>query len=76
MPNTDDAIHVLPDGDRWAVKREGQDAPLSTHDTQEEAAEAGRAEARSAEVEFQLHAADGTIREKDSYGNDPRDIPG
>lgn len=76
MTNSNDAIHVLPDGDRWVVKREGEDKPLSTHDTQKEAAEAGRAVAESANVELLLHAEDGTIREKHSHGNDPRDIPG
>ena len=37
---------------------------------------AGRAQARTDKVEFELHGADGRIREKDSYGNDPRDVPG
>ncbi|MBW3659909.1 MAG: DUF2188 domain-containing protein [Actinobacteria bacterium] len=76
MPSTQGAIHVLPSGDEWIVRREDQTEPLSTHGTQEEAAEAGRAVARDDEVEFMLHGADGQIREKDSYGNDPRDIPG
>ena len=74
MPNRQ--IHVMPDRDRWAVTRDGVDAPLSTHDTQEEAIDAGRAAARRDETEFLVHGSDGQIREKDSYGNDPRNIPG
>lgn len=74
MPNPQ--IHVIPDGDRWAVIRDGVDRPLSTHPRQEEAVAAGRQRAREDETEFVLHGADGKIREKDSYGNDPRDIPG
>ncbi len=58
------------------MKREGTDEPLSTHSTQEEAETAGRATARADQVEFELHGRDGQIRERDSYGNDPRDVPG
>lgn len=38
--------------------------------------EAGRDLAKNEQVEFMLHGADGKIREKDSYGNDPRNAPG
>ena len=69
-------IHVVSYGEMWAVKREGTEGPLSTHGTQEAAATAGRAQARADKVEFVLHGQDGTIREKVSYGNDPRDVPG
>ena len=69
-------IHVVPRGAEWAVKREGQEEPLSVHLTQAEAEEAGRAQARANGVEFELHGTDGRIRGKDSYGNDPRDVPG
>lgn len=76
MPHSNALIHVMPSGDDWVVKREGEDDPLSTHRTQAEAEEAGREVAKREEVEFMLHGSDGRIREKDSYGNDPRDIPG
>ena len=69
-------IHVVTYGELWAVKREGTDEPLSTHHTREQAVVAGRAVARADQVEFVLHRQDGTIRDKDSYGNDPRDVPG
>lgn len=44
--------------------------------TQAEAAHRGREVARKDQVELMLHGKDGQIREKDSYGNDTRRIPG
>jgi len=64
-------IHVVPQGDKWAVKPEGASTPLSTHRTQGAALEAGRREARRNESELVIHRANGQIRDKDSYGNDP-----
>ena len=69
-------IHVVPRGAEWAVKREGVEEPLSVHLTQAEAEEFGRAQAKMDKVELELHGQDGRIREKDSYGNDPRNVPG
>lgn len=68
-------VQVTPEGEGWAVLVDGtQDG--TTHDTQDEAERAGRETAKRLNAEFQLHASDGTIREKDSYGNDPRRIEG
>jgi hypothetical protein len=64
-------VHVVPQGDRWAVKREGAQRASSLHDTQAEAEKQGRPLARADQTEFYLHGRDGQIREKDSYGNDP-----
>lgn len=69
-------IHVVPNGDRWEVTRSGDAEPIATFDTQAEAIDFGRDQARNDEVEFVIHGADGAIREKDSHGNDTRDIPG
>ncbi len=68
-------IHVLPVGDNWMVRREGTEEPLSTHPTQAEATDAGRAQAKTDKVELAIHGRDGQIREKDSDANDPRDVP-
>jgi hypothetical protein len=68
-------VHVVPSGDAWGVRREGGDM-LSTHPTQSEAEQVGRDLAKSEQVEFVLHNQAGAIREKDSYGNDPRDSKG
>lgn len=65
-------VHVTPDGEGgWKVQREGNARASSRHGTQAEAETAGRATARRDGVEFYLHRRDGTIRERDSYGNDP-----
>jgi hypothetical protein len=48
----------------------------STHATQDEAIKQGRILAEDQNSELVIHGADGRIREKDSHGNDPRDIPG
>lgn len=64
-------IHIVPSGSRWAVKREGQDTPISQHHTQENADKAGRPIARRDGVEIVIHGRDGQIRDKDSFGNDP-----
>ncbi len=67
-------VHVVPSGDRWACEIGGNQR--STHPTQEEAIEKGRHLAEEQASEVVVHAQDGSIREKDSHGNDPRDIPG
>jgi len=48
----------------------------STHGTQEEAINEGRSLAEQEHGELVIHGEDGQIREKDSHGNDPRDVPG
>lgn len=69
MPSND--IHVQPAQGQWTVS--GLDRKF---ETQKEAEELGRQMARDQKCEFILHGEDGRIRERDSYGNDPRDIPG
>ena len=66
------SVHVVPRPDgRWAVERDGARRASSVHDSQAEAAAAGRRSAQTNRVEFNLHGRDGTIREKHSYGRDP-----
>ena len=69
-------VEVQPQGERWAVKVEGEDSPRSTHDRKADAVDSGRSLAKSLAVEFVAKHQEGRIAEKDSYGNDPRDIPG
>jgi uncharacterized protein DUF2188 len=52
-----------------------QQHPLH-HRTQDEAISQGRQLAEKKHGELVIHAQGGEIREKDSHGNDPRDIPG
>ncbi len=64
-------VHIVPADSGWAVKREGQRAPISRHRTQASADKAGRPIAKRNGVELVIHGRDGKIRDKDSFGNDP-----
>ena len=63
-------VHTVPAADRpgWWNKVDGK--ILSRHRRKEDAVEAGREIARMLRVEHSIHKADGTIGEKNSYGND------
>ena len=64
-------IHVVPHGGDWATQKEGAGRAGHVVDTQREAIELARAQARREQVEVVIHRRDGTIRDSDSYGNDP-----
>jgi hypothetical protein len=64
-------IHVVPSGNKWAVKPAGSSAPSSTHRTQQAAEQAGRKIAQQNRSELVIHRPNGQIRDKDSYGSDP-----
>lgn len=68
-------VQVMPQGEQWKVVVDGTQEG-GNYDTQEEAEGVGRTTAKGMGAEFQIHGRDGAIREKDSYGNDPSDIPG
>lgn len=68
---------VMPRGDgRWEVKKDGNDRASSVHDTQAQAIEKGREQARANKEEFAIHNRQNQIRSKDSYGPDPRSSKG
>lgn len=64
-------VHVVPQGDRWVVREEGREAPLSMHRTQRDAVGAAEPIARWNRSDVVIHRPDGTIRDRDSYGSDP-----
>lgn len=68
--------HVVPHGDKWAVKGEGNQKNTVITGTQQEAIDRAREIARNQESELLIHGKNGQIRQKDSYGNDPRNIKG
>jgi hypothetical protein len=76
MANKKKGVHVTPRGNKWAVMREGNERATSLHDTQAEAVKKGRETARRDKTEFFLHNQQGEIRERDSYGSDPRSSKG
>jgi hypothetical protein len=64
-------IHVVPHDDGWATRREGAGRAGVVTETQQAAIERAREQARRDKVEVVIHRKDGTIRDSDSYGNDP-----
>lgn len=63
--------HVVPNGDKWSIKGEGNEKNTATFDTQKEAIEKGREIAINQKSELFIHNKEGKIRERSSYGNDP-----
>jgi hypothetical protein len=63
--------HVVPNGDKWSVRRAGSSKASGTFSTQREAIERARDVARNQGTEVFIHGRDGRIRERDSYGEDP-----
>ena len=74
MPNKD--VHVATQGDKWAVKEEGSKQASSTHLTQSAAITAGRTQAKRNRAELLVHGRNGRIRERRTYGRDPRHSKG
>jgi hypothetical protein len=74
MPKGD--VETYHEDGKWHVKVEGESQPESTHETRKEARRAGRALAQERKVEHIIRKKDGTIGQRNSYGHDPRNIPG
>ena len=75
MPNKTKPIEVRPakgPGSGWELARQGDASPMSTYRTQDEAARAGRRTAKREQTEFVLKGRNGRIRDRSSYGSDPR----
>lgn len=64
-------IHVVPHDDGWATQKEGASRAGRVADTQQEAIDIAREQAKRENVEVVIHRRDGSIRDSDSYGNDP-----
>jgi hypothetical protein len=64
-------------GDKgWRVEVEGAERPSSTHKTQTEAAKAARDIARKNKSELLIHGRNGRVRDRSTYGHDPRRTKG
>ena len=63
--------HVVPHEEGWAVRGEGNSRSTSVHQTQGEAAAAGREIAQNQGAELLIHGRNGQIRDRSSYGPDP-----
>jgi uncharacterized protein YdaT len=64
-------IHVVPHSEGWATKKEGAQRAGVVVDTQREAIERAREQAKRENVEVVIHRKDGKVRDSDSYGRDP-----
>jgi uncharacterized protein YdaT len=62
--------HVVPYGDKWAVRREGNTKVSAVYDTKKVAVSNARHIASSTSSEVVIHCSDGRIRSKDTYGID------
>lgn len=61
----------------WKNKREGAGRAFGAdYNTKDEAVAAGREAAQADKVEHVIRNQDGQIGSKNSYGNDPRNVPG
>jgi uncharacterized protein YdaT len=63
--------HVVPNGDKWSVRRAGASRASGTFTTQREAIQRARDIAQHERTEVFIHGRDGRIRERSSYGRDP-----
>ena len=55
--------HVVPRGNQWAVRGEGNKRDTSRHNTQREAIETARDIAKNQRTETVIHRRDGRIRD-------------
>ena len=69
-------VHVLPNGNQWGVKIEGNEKMSKNFDTQKEASGYGKQRAIESSSELLIHGKNGQIREKNSFGNDPKNVKG
>ncbi|MFN0104909.1 MAG: DUF2188 domain-containing protein [Bryobacteraceae bacterium] len=64
--------HVVPDQrDAWSVRRAGADRATRVFSTKSAAIAYARDLAKKAGSELYVHAKDGSIRDRETYGRDP-----
>jgi len=68
-------VQTVPTGGNW-VNKVGGSQVGPAFPTQEAAVAEGRVLAMQNHSEHVIHGTDGQIRDKQSYGNDPREIRG
>ena len=62
--------HVVKAKGQWVVKQEGSAQPRSRHRTQANAIKAAIPFAKKQKAEVVIHRPDGSIRDRDGYGNE------
>ncbi|MNJ69758.1 hypothetical protein D3C77_661460 [compost metagenome] len=69
-------IYTVRHGDKWANTIGGNSRASKVYDTQREAIADARNRAIRDGLEHTIQGRNGQFREKNSYGNDPRNIKG
>lgn len=64
--------HVVPRNGGWAVRKQGSPRVTRVFDTQSEAVGFARRVARKSSGDVFIHRADGTVRDRESFGADHR----
>jgi len=70
------SIHVTPHKNGWQVKKAGAEKASKVCSTQKECILYGTQQAKNQKSELYIHNTKGQIREKNSFGNDPKNIKG
>ena len=63
--------HVVPSGQRWAVRGAGATRATEILPTKAEAVDRARGISRNQGTELFIHGRDGKIQSRDSHGRDP-----
>lgn len=66
-----DNYYTVRHGDKWASRKEGASKVSKIFDTQKEAMDYSRDQAKKNNSEHRIQGQDGKFRDADSYGNDP-----
>jgi|GEM_PF-4640576 hypothetical protein len=64
-------VYILPQDEKWAVKREHEEEPVSLHDSRKDALETAKEIAMGSDAELVILRADGTIDNLGAYSVDP-----
>jgi hypothetical protein len=76
MPKQGDVHVIRGNNGGWQVRVEGKTRAQSIHNTQAEAAAVGKEIARRNKSELLIHGRDRRIRDRSTFGHDPRRIRG
>ena len=64
-------IEVVPHAQGWAVIKQDADRASSVHETKAPAVKQATQQAKAEKTELTIKRGDGTIQNKNSFGNDP-----
>lgn len=67
-PRSASTLHVVPNGEGWAITTDGSSEPIQSFPTKKEAVDAGRAVAsKAAPSDLIIHRADGSVQIQHTY---------